>query len=85
MLDSLYQASHKSKVGLVPDFIQVTNGNKVHSLSQDKNLKLNKHDDDYYYNAFRVPYNLAINKNKSSKEKQVLTEMMKFFSSLQKK
>lgn len=84
MLDSLYQASHKSKVGLVPDFIQVTNGNKVHSLSQDKNLKLNKHDDDYYYNAFRVPYNLAINKNKSSKEKQVLTEMMKFFSSLQK-
>lgn len=84
MLDSLYQASRNSKVGLVPDFIQVTNNNKVESLTYGKNVKLNQHDGDYYYNAFRVPYNLAIDKNRGSKENQILLKMMNFFSSLEK-
>lgn len=84
MIDSLYQASRNSKVGLVPDFVQVTNDNKVRSLTYDKNIKINEHDNDYYYNAFRVPYNLAINKNKSSKENKILTKMLIYFSSLQK-
>lgn len=84
MLDSLYQASLKSNVGLVPDFIQVTNDNKVKSLTYGKNVKLNKHDDDYYYNAFRIPYNLALDKDRSSKENQILIKLMNFFSSLEK-
>lgn len=85
MTDSLYDSSKKNKKGLVPDFIQVTNQQKVVSLTSGQNLKLNTHDNDYYYNAFRVPYNLSFRNNHlSKKEKGILEPMMSFFNKRQK-
>lgn len=84
MVTTLYKSSRQSKSGLVPDFILVSNKGDVRPISYDKNVQLNKHDSDYYYNAFRIPFNLAQSSRRSQEETVVLNKLMSFFNSQQK-
>lgn len=84
MLDVLYKSSTQNKNGLIPDFIQVTNTGEVKPLSYGNSIQLNKHDVDYYYNAFRIPFNLAQSEHRGKKETIILNKMMSFFNAQQK-
>lgn len=74
MLDSLQTLSQQHQTGLVPDFALV-HSNSVHPVSND--FVSSKYDGDYYYNACRVPYNLALSHDKRAQ--QILNKIMHFF------
>lgn len=74
MLNDLNKLSNQSKVGLVPDFAWITKS-KAKPVASD--TVATKYDGDYYYNACRVPYNLA--KSKDKKARNVLNHIMDFF------
>lgn len=64
MLGYLSKLSAQSKAGLVPDFAWVT---KSGTKPVAANTIASKYDGDYYYNACRVPYNLAQSNDNLSK------------------
>ncbi len=74
MLGYLSKLSAQSKTGLIPDFAWVT---KSQVKPVAPNTVASKYDGDYYYNACRVPYNLAQSNDKLSRD--VLNKMMNFF------
>lgn len=74
MLGYLSKLSAQSKAGLVPDFAWVT---KSGTKPVAANTIASKYDGDYYYNACRVPYNLAQSNDNLSKK--VLNNIMNFF------
>jgi len=84
MVDVLYRSSMDNNSGLIPDFVQITNTGMIKPFKNGKSLQLNKHDNDYYYNAFRIPYNLAESDNRNKRETIVLNRMMAFFNSQSK-
>ncbi|MGT2751363.1 glycosyl hydrolase family 8 [Streptococcus orisasini] len=75
MLDSLEKMSGQHKAGLFPDFMWVRKSGQVKAAKA--NLIASKYDGDYYYNACRMPYNLARSKDKQSQK--MLRKMMNFF------
>ncbi|MGT2924998.1 glycosyl hydrolase family 8 [Streptococcus caviae] len=75
MLDSLEKMSDQHKTGLFPDFMWVRKSGEVKAAKA--NLVASKYDGDYYYNACRMPYNLARSKDKQSQK--MLKKMMNFF------
>lgn len=79
MLAKLEKASVDYKTGLLPDFIWVENGTV---RAAEKNAIASKNDGDYYYNACRLPYNLA--QSKDAKSQKILNKMMKFFMKQQR-
>lgn len=76
MLGYLKQLSDQHDSGLVPDFAWVTK-KKVEPVKP--NTVASEYDGDYYYNACRVPYNLAQATDKNSKA--ILKKIMNFFIS----
>ena len=75
MLNSLKKMSDKNQTGLIPDFMWVRANGKVEAAKA--NLVATDYDGDYYYNACRLPYNLARSKDKTGQK--VLKKMMDFF------
>lgn len=74
MLQSLVSLSKQHVSGLIPDFAWIKAKKTV--AVQTKTVS-SKFDGDYYYNACRLPYNLAQSNDKLSQ--QVLQKMMHFF------
>ena len=74
MLDYLKQLSDQHKSGLVPDFAWVTEDS---AKPVGPNTVASKYDGEYYYNACRVPYNLALSQD--VKSKKILSKIMNFF------
>ena len=74
MLSKLELMSAKSKTGLLPDFLWVE-ADTVRAA--EKKAVASKYDGDYYYNACRLPYNLAQSRDKQSQN--ILNKMMNFF------
>ena len=58
MLASLEKMSRQHKTGLLPDFMWVRESGEIKAAKA--NLIASKYDGDYYYNACRMPYNLAV-------------------------
>lgn len=75
MLTSLEKMSRQHKTGLLPDFMWVRESGEIKAAKA--NLIASKYDGDYYYNACRMPYNLAKSHNKKSQK--ILKKMMNFF------
>ncbi|MBS0937977.1 glycosyl hydrolase family 8 [Lactiplantibacillus plantarum] len=74
MLNRLFQLSEQHKSGLVPDFSWVTQ----HNASPVKGAHiLNKYDNDYYYNACRVPMLLA--QSHDPVAQKTLKSLLRFF------
>lgn len=76
MLGHLKQLSDQHKSGLVPDFAWVTEDS---AKPVGPNTVASKYDGEYYYNACRVPYNLARAEDEESKA--ILNKMMDYFLS----
>ncbi len=75
MLTALEKMSNQTKTGLVPDFMWV---NADGSVSAAKAGTISSsYDDDYYYNACRVPYNLAQSQDKRAQA--VTNRILDFF------
>lgn len=74
MLKSLVSLSKQHRTGLIPDFAWIK---KKQTVAVKAGTVSSKYDGDYYYNACRLPYNLAQSKNRLSQ--RVLNKMMKFF------
>ncbi|QRR97491.1 endoglucanase [Streptococcus anginosus] len=74
MLSKLEMMSAKSKTGLLPDFLWVE-ADTVRAA--EKKAVASKYDGDYYYNACRLPYNLAQSRDKQSRK--IMNKMMNFF------
>lgn len=74
MLQSLDSLSKQHSSGLIPDFAWIRNKQTVAVKSKTISSKF---DGDYYYNACRLPYNLAQSNDKVSQ--QVLQKMLNFF------
>lgn len=74
MLQKLQNLSTQHKTGLVPDFAWIE-GTKV--LPAGPKAVASRYDGYYYYNACRVPYNLAQSKDGISQ--RVLNKMLNFF------
>lgn len=75
MLASLEKMSNQHNTGLVPDFMWVRESGEIKAAKA--NLVASAYDGDYYYNACRMPYNLARSHNK--KGRKILKKMMNFF------
>ncbi|WP_311406468.1 glycosyl hydrolase family 8 [Liquorilactobacillus uvarum] len=74
MMQSLKSLSSRNKTGLIPDFAWVKGSI---AIPVSPKTVSSKYDGDYYYNACRIPYNLAQSKDKTSQ--RVLNKLMKFF------
>ncbi|WP_281165608.1 glycosyl hydrolase family 8 [Liquorilactobacillus sicerae] len=78
MLATLLALSQQHKTGLLPDFAWV---NSKEPVAVAPKTVSSKYDGAYYYNACRLPYNLA--QSSDSQSQRILNKMMKFF--MQKK
>ncbi len=65
MLSKLGMMSAKAKTGLLPDFLWVE-ANTVRAV--EKSVASKYDFSDYYYNACRLPYNLAQSQDKQSQK-----------------
>ncbi|WP_056970751.1 glycosyl hydrolase family 8, partial [Liquorilactobacillus vini] len=78
MLAELLSLSQQHKTGLLPDFAWI---NSKGAVAVAPKTVSSKYDGVYYYNACRLPYNLA--QSSDSQSQRILNKMMKFF--MQKK
>lgn len=74
MMMYLKQLSDQQKTGLLPDFALINNGEAKPVKSK---FVSSKYDGDYYYNACRVPYNLADDNHQNSRA--ILYKLLDFF------
>lgn len=75
MMSKLEQMSEENSTGLIPDFIWVSSTGDITKANPSDIAT--EYDGDYYYNACRLPYNLAQVDDKQSQK--IVTKLLNFF------